>query len=85
MSLPDFLTQRGIVTVSDNLLEDHQVVAPAGLFVTLFREELLSATTRTGATPAPMPPAPQRDEDDAALMAALATIERIAGKRGQGA
>ncbi|HKI74976.1 MAG TPA: hypothetical protein VJ998_10045 [Pseudomonadales bacterium] len=84
MSLPDFLTQRGIVTVSDNLPSDHQVVAPAGLFVTLFREELLTATTRTGTAPAPTPPAPPRDEDDAALEAALATLERIARKRGQG-
>lgn len=63
--IPDFLRKRGITRVTDNLQPGQTLQAPARLFFTLFREELVNACTRpstTGDGHAPATAGPAGDE-----------------------
>ena len=45
--IPSFLAKRGIRQVGDNVSPGQSVLAPAGLFFTLFKDEILAACVNT--------------------------------------
>ncbi len=56
VEIPDFLTKRGITKLTDNIPEGHQVRAPAKLFATLFKEEIVEACTKPASADTHLPP-----------------------------
>ena len=44
--VPSFLAKRGIVQIGDNVSPGQSVVAPAGIFFTLFRDEILASCVK---------------------------------------
>ena len=79
--LPDFLTRRGIVSVSDNVAEGQQVRAPAQVLMALFGAEILPYTIQRSlsapSAPASEPKAKRTAQHDEAVEAALVTLERL--------
>lgn len=60
--IPDFLRQRGITQVTDNLQPGQTLQAPGRLFFTLFRDELINACTTSGGGHATATARPAGDE-----------------------